>query len=376
VSFHGKIILIGDDWLYHALYEYDDQFKSIFRVKVEMRERTERNSKMILDIVSVLAAFCAKNKLRPFDKTAASRLIEYLSELAENQKKLSLRLGEAENVLKEANFWAGEAQKSIITGREINKTLRKKAERVNQLEDRLLELYKDEILKIGISGSEIGKINGLVVYMMGDYAFGLPTRLTARTGLGKAGIINIERECDLAGDIQAKSVFEVSGYLLGRYAQEQPVSVSASLCFEQSYGGVEGDSASIAELVVVLSALAEVPIKQNLAVTGSMNQAGEVQAIGGVNHKIRGFFRVCCLKGKLTGEQGVIIPKDNIDDLMLPPEIVKAVKGNKFHIFAVSTVEEAMKYLTGLEMEEIDKKIIKRLKEFNDILESGKKKKK
>lgn len=376
IPFSGKIIFIGDNWLYHVLYHYDDQFKSIFRVKVEMEERTERTPKMILDAISVLAAFCAKNNLRPFDKTAAARLIEYLSELAESQKKLSLRLGEAENVLKEANFWAGEAKKSVITGREINKALRKKAERVNLMEDHLLEYHKNEILKVGISGSEIGKINGLVVYTLGDYSFGLPSRLTARVGLGERGIINVERECDLAGDIQAKSVFEVSGYLLGRYAKEQPISVSASLCFEQSYSGVEGDSASIAELVVVLSALAEVPIKQNIAVTGSMNQYGEVQAIGGVNHKIKGFFKVCCLKGRFTGDQGVIIPKDNVDELMLSQEIVKAVKGNKFHIFAVSTVEEAMKYLTGYDMEDIDKKILKRLKEMNDILESGKKKKK
>lgn len=374
VPFRGKIILIGDDRLYHILYEYDDQFKSIFRVKVEMQERTERTPKMILDIVSVLAAFCAKNNLRPFDKTAAGRLIEYLSELAENQKKLSLRLGEAENVLKEADFWAGEAKKSVITGREISKTLKKRTERVNLMENNLLESLKDEIIKIDVTGQEPCQINGLVVYKFSDQYFGLPERITAQAGIGKKGVINIEEECKLAGSILIKSFHIIAGYLLGRYGQKQEMSLSASVCFEQSYHGCDGDSASLAELCVIISALTGIPIKQNLAITGSMNQKGKVQAIGGVNHKIKGFFKVCCLKGRLTGDQGVIIPKDNMDDLMLPKEIVKAVKRNKFHIFAVSTVEEAMKYLTGLDMEEIDRRIVNRLKEFNDILEIGKKK--
>ena len=376
IPFRGKIILIGDDWLYHALYEYDDQFKSIFRVKVEMQERTERTPKMILDIISVLAAFCAKNNLRPFDKTAASRLIEYLSELAESQKKLSLRLGEAENVLKEADFWTSEAKKSIITGREISKALRKKAERVNLMEDNLLEYLKDEIIKIDVTGEKIGQANGLVVYKFSDQYFGLPERITAQAGIGEKGVINIEEECELAGSILIKSFHIIAGYLLGRYGQKQEMSLSASVCFEQSYHGCDGDSASLAELCVVISALTGIPIKQNLAITGSMNQKGEVQAVGGVNHKIKGFFKVCCFKGRLTGDQGVIIPKDNMNDLMLPREIVKSVKNNKFHIFAVSTVEEAIKYLTGYDMEEIDKVVIKRLKEFNDILEKGKKKKK
>jgi lon-related putative ATP-dependent protease len=376
VPFRGKIILVGDDWLYLVLYEYDDQFKNIFKIKVEMRERTERTLKMILDIVSVLAAFCAKNKLRPFDKTAAGRLIEYLSELAESQKKLSLRLGEAENVLKEADFWTREAKKSVITGREISKTLRKKTERVNLMEDNLLEYLKDEIIKIDVAGEKTCQINGLVVYKFSDQYFGLPERITAQAGIGERGVINIEEECELAGSILIKSFHIIAGYLLGRYGQKQEMSLSASVCFEQSYHGCDGDSASLAELCAVISALTGIPIKQNLAITGSMNQKGEVQAIGGVNRKIMGFFRVCRLKGRLTGDQGVIIPKDNMGELMLPREIVKAVKGGKFHIFAVSAVEEVIKYLTGRDMEEIDEKIAKRLKEFNDILEKGKKKKK
>lgn len=375
VPFFGKIILIGEDWLYHLLYHYDDQFRSIFRVKVEMQERAERSPKMIFDVISVLAAFCAKNKLLPFDRTAAARLIEYLSELAENQKKLSLRLGEVENVLKEADFWAREAKKSVITGREISKTLRKKFERINRLEDRLLELHKEEILKIKVSGSEIGRINGLVVYNLGDYSFGMPGRWSARVGLGNAGIINVERECKLAGNIQAKSVFILKGYLLEKYGRERNVSFSASLCYEQSYSWTEGDSASVAELAVIISALAGIPIRQNLAITGSMNQHGEVQAIGGVNQKIKGFFKICCLKG-ITGDQGVIIPKDNIDELMLPKEIVKAVKIGKFHIFAVSTVEEALRYLTGLEPEEIDKKVVDRLEKIAEIIKGEKKEEK
>ncbi|MDP1629393.1 MAG: S16 family serine protease, partial [bacterium] len=255
--------------------------------------------------------------------------------------------------------------------REIEKTLRKIEQRSNQIESRLLEYLKDEIIKIDTDGEKIGQINGLAVYKFSDQYFGGPSRITAQTGVGKAGIVNIERECKLGGNILNKSIFVISGYLLGRYGQKRQLSLTASLCFEQSYHGVDGDSASAAELFVILSALAGVPIRQYLAITGSMNQHGEIQAIGGVNKKIKGFFKVCCLKGRLTGDQGVIIPKDNLKDLMLPIEIVKAVKNKKFHIYAISTPEEGIELLTGLTMGQIDEKVVKRLKEIGGILKNS-----
>jgi Lon-like ATP-dependent protease len=361
MPFNGKIILIGDSWIYWILYEYDDQFRNIFKVKVELDDKTDYGPEMIADFLGAMAAFCEKNNFLHFDKTAAARLLEYLSELSGSQKKLSLRLGEVEDILKEANFWAREEGSSIITVKHIEKTLEEKERRSDLMEKRLLEAVKDKILKIEVDGSKIGQINGLSVYPYADHFFGLPTRITARVGAakaGKEGIINIERECDLAGPVQSKSVFIIAGYLKGRYGKKHPLSLSASLCFEQSYDGVEGDSASIAELASIISALAEVPIGQNLAVTGSMNQQGEIQPIGGVNYKIRGWFNVCADRG-LTGNQGVIIPEANMNDLMLPKNIIEAVNDKKFHIYIVSTIDEAIKYLTSFEMSKIDEKILK-----------------
>ncbi len=358
MPFSGKIILIGDNWLYMALYEMDDQFRNIFKVKVELEEKIERNFKTIKDHLGVLAGFCQRNNILPFDAAAGAKLIDFLSELAENQKKLSQQWGKAEDLLKEADFWARQDKKQIITASEIEKALRKQEQRVNLIEEKYLELFKDSILKIDTSGLKIGQVNGLSVISYADHTFGIPSRITATAGYGEEKIVNADRKCDLAGKIQAKSVFEINGYLQEKYGKDFSDNLSVTLCFEQNYSGVEGDSASAAELFAVLSTIAKIPLRQDLAVTGSMNQHGGIQPIGGINFKIKGFFKVCSERG-LTGTQGVIIPKDNLDELMLPSEIVKAVKIGKFHIYAISTIEEGLEYITGMKMEEIDKKIIK-----------------
>jgi ATP-dependent Lon protease len=303
----------------------------------------------------VIKSISDKEKLLDFDKTAIAALVEYGIRLGGRKNHLSTQFNVIADILKEANYWANKDKAKIITSKYVDKAIEERIERVSMVEDKIQEMIDQGLVFIDTQGSVIGQVNGLSVYETGEYSFGRPSRITAKTAVGTSGVINIEREAELSGPIHSKGVFILSGYLRHKYAQDKPLVLSASLCFEQSYGGVEGDSASSAELYALLSSLSELPIRQDLAVTGSVNQKGEVQPIGGVNQKIEGFFAVCKAKG-LTGTQGVIIPESNIDDLMLRNEVINAVKQGKFHIYSVKRIDEGVELLTGVNAGDKDEK--------------------
>jgi lon-related putative ATP-dependent protease len=285
--------------------------------------------------------------LLQFERDAVAGIVDHATRLAEKKGKLSLRFSDLTDLVREASYWAAQANSKTVVGEHVDKALNEKMYRANLLDERIQELFIDGTLMVDVSGSVVGQVNGLSVYDIGDFSFGKPSRITSRVYLGKAGVIDIEREAKLSGRIYNKGVLILSGYLGGTYAQDKPLSLSASLAFEQSYGDVEGDSASAAELIALLSGIAEVPVRQNIAITGSINQKGEVQPIGGVNEKIEGFFAVCKNRG-LTGDQGVIIPEINLKNLMLKKEVVQAVREGKFQIHAVKTVNDALEILTGV----------------------------
>lgn len=345
-----KITLIGNPYLYHLLYVWDDQFNKIFKVKAHLDDCIDRNKEAVEKLTSYISSFCKTGNLKHMDKGGVARLIEYGSEIASNKEKLTLRLSEIEDVIKEANFWATERQRPYITAQDVDKAIEEKVYRSNLFEEKIQELVEKGIIKIETEGSIVGQINSLELYDLGDYIFGRPARVTASISMGKEGIIDIDRESKLSGSIHTKGVMILSGYLKGKYAHDKPLALSASLCFEQSYSMVEGDSASAAELFTLLSCLADAPISQSLAVTGSVSQKGEIQAIGGVTPKIEGFYAICKIKG-LTGDQGVIIPEANVKDLMLKKEMVEAVNKGKFHIYPIQTVDEGMEILTGMKSE-------------------------
>ena len=274
-------------------------------------------------------------------------VIEYGVRLAGRQKKLSTEFHRITDILREASYWAGKDGSSQVTEKHVDQAITEKIYRKKMIEEKIQEMIDDGIILIDSAGARVGQVNGLSVYDLGEYAFGKPSRITAQTSMGKAGIINIEREADLSGRTHNKGVLILGGYLRGKYAQDKPLTLTASICFEQSYGGIDGDSASSTEVYAILSSLAEVPIRQELAVTGSVNQNGEIQPIGGVNQKIEGFFDVCKVRG-LTGTQGVMIPHQNIGDLMLRKDVVDAVSQGKFHIYPVKTIDEGIEILTGV----------------------------
>jgi ATP-dependent Lon protease len=274
--------------------------------------------------------------------------VEYGVRLGGKQKKLSTRFYLIADLLREANYWAGKDGSYVVTEKHVDKAIEKKIYRVNLIEEKIQEMIDDGTILIDSDGMVVGQVNGLAVYDLGDHTFGKPSRITAKTSLGKAGIINIEREAEMSGPIHNKGVYILAGYLRGKYAQDKPITMSASLCFEQSYSGVEGDSASSTEIYALLSSISGLPLRQDIAVTGSVNQKGEVQPIGGVNQKVEGFFDVCKTKG-LTGKQGVMIPQLNVDDLMLRKDVVEAVKEGKFHIYPVKTIDQGIEILTGIE---------------------------
>jgi predicted ATP-dependent protease len=295
----------------------------------------------------LLASYCQGKELMPLHKTGMARLVEYAQELAGHQQKLTLQLKEVQDVLKEANYWARNNTHEAILGSDVDKAIDEKTYRADLPEEKLQEFINDGMLFIETEGRVVGQMNGLSVYSLGDHSFGRPSRITASVALGKDGVVTIDRESQLSGNIHNKGVLILAGYLKSRFAQDKPLALSASLCFEQSYGLVEGDSASLAELCTLLSAVAELPLAQNLAMTGSVSQRGEAQPIGGVNWKIEGFYKVCKARG-LDGTQGVIIPKANVTELMLKKEVVDAVKGGTFHVWAVGHVDEALELLTGV----------------------------
>jgi ATP-dependent Lon protease len=284
--------------------------------------------------------------MRPFDRSGVAAVVEYGVRLAGRQSKLSTRFSEIADLIRESDYLSREEGNGIVQAKHVRKAIHKKNERVSLVEDKIQERIDDGTFMIDTAGSVVGQVNGLSIYDLGDYMFGKPSRITARTSLGNAGVINIEREAEMSGRTHSKGVLILSGYLRGTYGSEHPLTMSASLCFEQSYGGVDGDSASSTELYAILSSLSGLALRQDIAVTGSINQKGEIQPIGAVNEKIEGFFKVCKARG-LKGSEGVIIPEQNVTDLMLGDEVIDAVKQKKFHIYPVRTVDEGIAILTG-----------------------------
>ena len=348
-----KVIIIGDYYIYQLLYNYDDDFKKLFKIRADFDIEMDRNEENIKKIGSFVAYQCNEEGLKPFDKTALAIIIEQSSRVAEHQGKLTARFNELVEILYESDAWATKRNKNIISKSDVETAIFKKSYRNNTYEEKLIELIKEGVILIDTEGEKIGEINGLSVIDSGQYIFGRPSKITVNTYAGKEGIINIEREVEQSGNIYDKGVLILNGYLGEKYAKNIPLSLTASIAFEQSYSGIDGDSASSTELYALLSSLSDRPIKQSIAVTGSVNQKGIVQPIGGVNEKIEGFYKVCKLNG-LTGREGVIIPYMNIENLMLDDEIIDAVKKGKFNIYAVKTIDEGMEILTGIKAGELN----------------------
>jgi len=342
-----KVALIGDAYIYNLLYYLDEDFKKIFKVKAEFDSEMKKDDKTIKEYATFIKKISDKDKLKPFDKSGIAAVVEYGTRLAGRQKKVSTRFHIIADVLREASYWAQKDKNERVSREHVEKAIHERFERVSLIEDKIQELIEEGTIMIDTKGKVTGQVNGLSVYNMGEFAFGKPTRITARTAVGRAGVINIEREADLSGRTHNKGVLILGGYLRGKHAQKKPFSLSASIAFEQSYSGVEGDSASSTEVYAILSSLSKLPLRQDIAVTGSLNQKGEIQPIGGVNEKIEGFFDVCKAKG-LKGAQGVIIPHQNIKNLMLRNDVTEAVKKGKFHIYPVKTIDEGIEILTGI----------------------------
>lgn len=342
-----KVVLIGDAYIYNLLYFLDADFKKIFKIKSEFDAETKKDDETIMDYAKFIKKICDEDKLHPFDRDGMAALIEYGTRLAGKQKKISTRFHILADVIREASYWAKNDDSKQTSRQHIEQAIRERFERVSLIEDKIQEMIEEGTIMIDTEGGEIGQVNGLSVYAMGEFSFGKPTRITASTAVGRAGVINIEREADMSGRTHNKGVLILGGYLRGKYAQNKPFSLSASLAFEQSYGGVDGDSASSTEVYAILSSLSKLPLRQDIAVTGSLNQKGEIQPIGGVNEKIEGFYEVCKAKG-LTGTQGVIIPHQNVQNLMLRKEVIDAVSEAKFHIYPVKTIDEGIAILTGV----------------------------
>ncbi|MBU7043824.1 MAG: AAA family ATPase, partial [Theionarchaea archaeon] len=342
-----KVVLIGDPLFYQLLYIRDATFKELFKVKADFDTSMDRNEDSIKQYAAFICTLCKKEKLTHLDASAVAKIIAYGSRLVSDQKKLSTKFADIADVIKEAHFYATQDKADQVTDTHVIKALEEKEYRSSMIQEKIEEMIDRGIILIDTEGVATGQVNGLSVISLGDFTFGKPSRLTASIGIGREGIIDIEREAQLGGRIHTKGVMILSGYLTQKYAQKNPLSLTARLVFEQSYEGVEGDSASSAELYALLSSLSDIPLTQELAVTGSVNQKGEVQAIGGVNHKIEGFFEVCKAKG-FTGSQGVLIPESNITNLMLKEEVVQAVEKGTFHIYAVGTIDEGIEILTGV----------------------------
>ncbi|MEO0225918.1 MAG: Lon protease family protein, partial [candidate division WOR-3 bacterium] len=343
----AKVVMIGNAYLYSILYHYDEDFKKIFKVKADFDNVMPNTPKTRNQYGDFICFICKEECLLHFDRTAVAEVIEYGARIAGRKNKLTTRFHIIADILREASYWAKKDNARFVSSKYVEKAIEEWVERVSLVEDKISEMIKEGTIMIDTRGREIGQVNGLSVYTTGEYSFGKPTRITAKTSMGRAGIINIEREADLSGPIHNKGVLILSGYLRWKYGQNKPLVMTASLCFEQSYGEVEGDSASSTEVYAILSSLANVPLRQDIAVTGSVNQKGEIQPIGGVNQKIEGFFDVCKAAG-LTGKQGVMIPYLNIPDLMLKKDVVDAVRQGKFHIYPVKTIDEGIEILTGM----------------------------
>ena len=349
-----KVIIIGNANIYQTLLAMDSDFKKLFKIKVEFEDDALITSENLEKLSQIVHGFCEHEQLPHLDPSGMARLVEYSSKLAGSHHKLSTRFGDLTQVVGEAATWAKLSKSKVVTAEFIDKALAERIERIKKYDSKYLEMIKENTLLINTSGSEVGQLNGLTVMTIGDYTFGKPAKITVNTYTGKNGIVNIEREVEISGPSHSKGVLILTGYLGEMFAQDIPLCLTASICFEQLYNGVDGDSASSTELYGLLSSLSGIPINQSIAVTGSVNQKGQIQPIGGVNEKIEGFFQICKMRG-LDGSHGVMIPVQNVDNLQLSDEIVEAVKNKKFHIYSVSTIEEGIEVLTGVPAGKKDK---------------------
>jgi len=345
VEINVKVILIGDRQLYEMLYEYEEDFQKIFKVRVEFDEEMPMSDGVIAEYAGRLRTLSEKEGLYPFDRGAFAAMLEYGVRKAGRRNKVTARFVDIADLAREAHYAAAAAGERVVRAAHVRDALASKMERHNLIETRIREMIEEGTLLVDVTGERVGQVNGLSVLEIGGYSFGKPVRITASAALGKAGIINIEREANLSGRFHDKGVHIISGYLRSLFAQDKPLSLAASICFEQSYSGVDGDSASSTEIYALASALSGIPLRQDIAVTGSMNQQGDIQAIGGINEKIEGFFDVCRIKG-LTGTQGIIMPESNVEDLMLREDVMDAVAAGKFHIWPVRRIEQGIEILT------------------------------
>jgi len=385
IPLNVKVLLIGHPYIYYILYNYDEEFKELFKVKADFDSRMDKNPETIKKYAMFIASRCKAENLLPFDRTGVARVVEYGSRLAGHQEKLSALFGHVADILREASYWAKVMGSTVVKDLHVDKAIEERRFRHNRIEERLREAVLEDTIIVETSGEKVGQVNGLAVIDLGDYSFGKPSRITARTYIGKAGVVNIERETKMSGRIHEKAILILTNYLGSKYATKKPISLSASITFEQLYDMIEGDSATCAEFYALISSIAGIPLKQSIAVTGSMDQNGEVQPIGGVNEKIEGFFDVCKERG-LDGTHGVIIPKRNLKNLMLRRDVVEAVKDGKFSIYAIERVEEGLEILTGMpagEMLEdgsypegtINHLVMKRLTEISEALKEKKEEK-
>jgi lon-related putative ATP-dependent protease len=347
VPLNIRVVLVGDRQLYYMLSEYDPDFGELFKVAADFEDDMPRQPETMVAFARLVATITRRESMRPFERDAVERIIEHASRLADDARKLSMRISAVADVMREADYLAEQGKRGTVGLQQVEEALAAQRDRSERVRDRSHEMIQRGLVLIATDGAKVGQVNGLSVMTLGTMSFGKPTRISARVRLGRGEVIDIERQVELGGPIHSKGVLILAGYLGARYAEDQPLSLSATLVFEQSYGGVEGDSASSTELYALLSALSDLPVKQGFAVTGSVNQHGEIQVIGGVNEKIEGFFDVCAKRG-LNGQQGVLIPAGNVQHLMLRRDVVDAVRTGKFHIYPVSRIDEGIELLTGV----------------------------
>ena len=373
-----KIVLTGDPYIYQLLYSLDERFQKLFKVKAHMSDQMDRKPGTVFECSRMIARYCNDHHVRHLDKSGVARVLEYSVELTEDRDKLTLELGTITDLLRESNYFAGLEGSEVIQRKHVEEAVKKRIYRSNLIEERVKEIIEKDIIWVETEGEKVGQVNGLAVLMTGDHVFGRPNRITATVSVGREGMVSIDRESKMSGATHTKGLMILSSLFRERFAQNKPIAFSASVCFEQSYGMIDGDSASSTEYYVLVSAISGVPLKQGIAVTGSVSQRGEIQPIGGVNYKIKGFFDICKAKG-LTGEQGVMIPDKNIRNLMLEQEVVDAVAEGKFHIWPVTTVEEGLSILTGMDAGKLQedgsypegtvyRKADDRLKEISEIV--------
>ncbi len=382
IPLNVKVVMIGSPFIYFLLYHHDEDFRKLFKIKSDFDIEMEHREDNVTKMASFISFHCNSQGLRHFDHRAVAEIVEYSTRLAENQDKLSTRFNEIVDLLFEADAWADFEGAELVGKEHVEQAMEEMIYRSNKYEEKIVDSIKEGEILLDLEGEKEGQVNALSVIDQGDYRFGRPSRITAATYLGRKGIINIERESELSGRLHSKGILILNGYLGSRYGILVPLNLTASICFEQSYGGVDGDSASAAELYALLSSLAGVPVRQDLAVTGSINQKGEIQPVGGVSAKIEGFFMACKSRA-LTGKQGVIIPAKNKKSLMLKKEVVEAVEKGSFNIYTIETVDDGIELLTGLKPGQLTKddafeagsfneKVLAKLKQFNEILNKEK----